>query len=48
MRSVMGEPEANLDRVETWCDRAHAAGAHFALGVRKIYEGERGVVYPLG
>ena len=31
MHSVMGDPETNLDRVEQWCRKAHAAGARFAV-----------------
>ena len=31
MHSAMGEPAANLDRVETWLRRARCAGATFAV-----------------
>ena len=31
MHSEMGDPVANLDRIEEWVDKAHEAGATFAV-----------------
>lgn len=39
MHSVMGDPDANLDRVEQWMREAHAQGAAFALFTEECVTG---------
>ena len=39
MHSVMGDPDANLDRVEQWMREAHARGAAFALFTEECVTG---------